>query len=130
MYTYKEYKNNNNNVLLIEEAEQIYEKMISAIDFNNSDLKEIWDELIKNALEYSQIRSKWLILTKEERMDNGKNLLRTRKHDVVISLFNILSRYMNKIGRDVSWREQLGNERKRIGDFICYIAFIYGLNSR
>lgn len=129
MYTYKQYKKNL-HILLVEDAEEIYEKMLEEIDFNDSDLKELWDDLIKNALEYAAIRSQWLTFTKEERMDTGRNLVRTGKHNIVISSFNVLSRYLEKIGKDIKWREQLGEERKRVGDFACYIAFIFGLNAR
>jgi RNAse (barnase) inhibitor barstar len=129
MYTYKQYKKNF-NILLVEEAEEIYEKMVAEIDFNDSDVKELWDVLIKDVLEYAAIRSKWSTFTKEEHMDREKDLVRTGKHNIVISSFNVLSRYLEKIGKDIKWREQLGEERKRIGDFACYIAFIFGLNAR
>ncbi|WP_294187580.1 hypothetical protein [uncultured Clostridium sp.] len=42
----------------------------------------------------------------------------------------MLSRYLQKADKDITWREQLGDERKRIGDFACYIAFIFELNAR
>ena len=127
MYTYKTY-NENSNVLLLEEAHEIYEKMLLEINFNDSDVKEIWDDLIQNSIEYAAIRSKWLTYTKDERRE--KDPTRTAKHNVVISSFNMLSRYLQKDGKDIKWREQLGDERKRIGDFACYIAFIFGLNAR
>ena len=127
MYTYRTYKKNL-NVLLLEEAQEIYEKILLQIDFNDSDAKEIWNDLIQNSIEYAAIRSKWLTYTKDERRE--KDPARTAKHNVVISSFNMLSRYLQKAGKDITWREQLGDERKRIGDFACYIAFIFGLNAR
>jgi hypothetical protein len=39
-------------------------------------------------------------------------------------------------GKDTGWRETLGYEkddkynRKRLGDFACYLAFVNGLNAR
>ena len=127
MYTYRSYKKNS-KVLLLEEAHEIYEKMLLEIDFNDSDIKEIWNDLIQNCLEYAAIRSKWLTYTQDQRRE--KDSVRTAKHNVLISSFNMLSRYLEKIGKGISWRNALGDERKRIGDFACYIAFIFGLNAR
>ena len=59
--------------------------MLAEIDFNDSDVKDLWDDLIENALEYASIRIKWLTFTKEERRDREKNLVRTAKHNTVIS---------------------------------------------
>ena len=55
---------------------------------------------------------------------------RSKKHDSVIIKFNMLAKYMEMQGWDSSWREKLGNERKRIGDFACYIEYVYGINAR
>jgi tetratricopeptide (TPR) repeat protein len=43
---------------------------------------------------------------------------------------NILSRAMNERGKDISWRAQLGQDRREIGDFACYIHCILGLSAR
>ncbi|ERI91420.1 hypothetical protein HMPREF1982_03379 [Clostridiales bacterium oral taxon 876 str. F0540] len=127
MYTYKSYIDKINSIS-VEEAEEIYEKMLEEIDFNDSDAKELWDDLIKNAIEYVSIRSKWLTFEREERME--KDSARTSVHNTLISSFNVLSRYLEKIGKDVSWRARIGEDRKRIGDFACYIVFIFVLNAR
>jgi len=127
MYNYKSYLKESNSISF-NEAEEIYEKMLASIDFNDSDAKEIWDELIESLIKYAAIRSKWLTLTREERVekDPGRSLV----HNSLIASFNMLSRYLERIDKDTSWRVQLGEERKRIGDFACYIAFIFGLNAR
>ena len=33
-------------------------------------------------------------------------------------------------GNDVAWFEKFNDDRKRIGDFACYVAYIYALNAR
>ena len=46
---------------------------------------------------------------------------------------NILSRYLAAKGKDISWRGELGDEkenRKKIGDFACYVALMEGLDAR
>ena len=55
---------------------------------------------------------------------------RTRCHNLVISAKNKLSVYMyeHKLGND--WDDWLGEERKRIGDFACYVVLLQGLEAR
>lgn len=55
---------------------------------------------------------------------------RTRCHNLVISAKNKLSVYMyeHKLGND--WDDLLGEERKRIGDFACYVVLLQGLDAR
>lgn len=55
---------------------------------------------------------------------------RTRCHNLVISAKNKLSVYMyeHKLGND--WDDWLGEERKRIGDFACYVVLLQGLDAR
>lgn len=116
------------DILSFNEAEEIYLKMISGLNLNDIYLKDIWDDLINNVLSYSAIRSKWLTLSREEKMEKDES--RSIIHNAVIFSFNILCRYLLANNQDVSWRTQLGDERKRIGDFAVYIAYIYGLNAR
>lgn len=55
---------------------------------------------------------------------------RTRCHNLVIGAKNKLSVYMyeHKLGND--WDDWLGEERKRIGDFACYVVLLQGLEAR
>lgn len=55
---------------------------------------------------------------------------RTCCHNLVISAKNKLSVYMyeHKLGND--WDDLLGEERKRIGDFACYVVLLQGLDAR
>ena len=36
----------------------------------------------------------------------------------------------NAEGIETPWREQLGEARKRIGDFACFVSYIAGINNR
>jgi len=54
-------------------------------------------------------------------------------HDEMITNCNILARYQEKTGKDISWRKALGDEkvtRKVIGDFASYVAFVRALGGR
>lgn len=116
------------NTITFEESEEIYTKLISGIDFNDEYTKFLWDDLTEHVMDYAAIRSGWLLLSREDRFE--KDNRRTLKHNIVIKAFDKLSSNFEKQGKETGWREQLGSERKRIGDFACYIAFIYGLNAR
>ncbi len=37
---------------------------------------------------------------------------------------------MIKSNEDANWRMELGNDRKEIGDFACYVQCFLGLTSR
>jgi len=60
--------------------------------------------------------------------DSGNT--KTVSHDAFIDSCNILSRNMAKAGEDNSWREVLGDNRKEIGDFACYLSCILGIKAR
>ena len=55
---------------------------------------------------------------------------RTAAHDRLIDACNILSRQMAKEGEDNSWRADLGEDRRRIGDFACMLHCLLGLRAR
>ena len=63
-----------------------------------------------------------------ERMEADKG--RTIKHNAFIDSLNILTRLLNSDGISTPWREQLGDDRKRIGDFACFVAYIVGISNR
>ena len=87
--------------------------MIVGINFNDSYVKELWDDLMKNAIEYASVRIQWLTFAREERME--KDLVRTLVHNSLISSLNVLSRNLHKIEKDISWREKIGEDRKKLG---------------
>lgn len=126
--SYSEYVKKTVGSMSVEEAEEIYGKMTDSLDFSNEETKELYNELITSAIEYAGIRSGWNILEPEERAEKDRH--RTACHDAYISNLNIFGRYFNELGLDNSWRQQIGDDRKRIGDFACYIALFNGLGAR
>ncbi|MBP5744982.1 MAG: hypothetical protein J6W58_01615, partial [Lachnospiraceae bacterium] len=70
----------------------------------------------------------WEFMDYQERIDADPS--RTRMHDTVIDSIEILARLANKEGMDISWRDDLGNERKRLGDFACFVTYITGILNR
>ena len=119
--------------LSFEQALKIHEEILSEIAADETST-EIYTDLCEKAARYSDFRSKWLLMSKEEKADADPS--RTVCHDSLIICINKLARYLRMNGKPAAWREELGDEtadpyiRKRIGDFGCCIAFINGLNAR
>ena len=124
---YEEYLSRNDS-LTFEDAMEILEKIESDLDKNDEDAKELFDDFLEGAVAYAGVRAGWLLLSNDEKMDQDK--ARSLKHDSVINRINILARYYERSGKDTSWRVKLGDARKRIGDFACYVAMVYGLRAR
>ena len=132
MNSFKTYRSMDDS-LSIEDFLSIHQRMIDSIG-NDEDALELFNELMESAISYTDIRARWTMMTREEKMDIDES--RTMKHDSLIIKFNKLARYLGMNGRDISWRNDLGYieddpmKRKRIGDFACYLVFIAGINAR
>ena len=119
------------DTLTIEQASEIYCTIIESLDLDENDDREILQDYLMAAAKYANVRACWNILSREEKMDTDAN--RTACHNKVILHLNILARYLASKGKDVSWRDELGDDslhRKKIGDFACYVACLEGLNAR
>ena len=132
IYLYDDYLKKQ-NILTTEVAMSIHQEMYSEIG-NDKDALELYEELLRKAIEYSAIRSKWTVMSSEEKMDADPG--RTMKHDSLIVKFNQLAKFLKMQGKPAIWRDRLGYEeddkinRKKIGDMGCYIAFIHAINAR
>jgi len=102
-------------------TQQIFEQIES------TELIDLRNQLYESAIRYARIRTEWYLSTIEEkrRLSGARRMA----HNCIIDDCNILSRNMAKIGEDVSWREDLGCDRRSIGDFACYLHCILGINS-
>lgn len=132
MQTYNKYLKTEKS-LTIEEMESLYQELINDIG-TDEEAKEFWEDFLEKAIEYAQIRLTWDSLSHSQKL--ATDFGRTSKHNSVIVKLNVLSRYLQSIGKECSWRDKLGYEkdnpynRKRVGDFVCYIGFIYAINAR
>jgi len=130
MFDYNEYAKKS-DAMTMEQAAGIYEKICKSLDPADVDGMEIMGEYFAAAVKYAAIRAGWNLLSREEKADTDDN--RTACHNKVIFHLNILSRYLAAKGKDISWRDELGDEkenRKKIGDFACYVALLEGLDAR
>lgn len=85
-------------------------------------------DFYKKAVQYAVLRAQWQVSSREQRLD--LDLLRTTAHNAFIDACNILSRNMAASGKDISWRGELGYDRKVIGDFACYVHCFLGIEAR
>lgn len=108
--------------MIFPHAQMIYYKL------SETKLIKLKNELLEAAINYARIRADWHFMDIDERKDNDE--IRTRAHDAFIDCCNILSREMIKAGEDADWRLYLGNDRREIGDFACFLHCIVGLNGR
>lgn len=94
----------------------------------NLDNPKLLNSFIKSAIKYQYYRANWYLWSIEERTENDE--ARTRAHNVFIDQCNIISRYMKKGGLNNAWRKELGDNRKLIGDFACFIVYRLALQNR
>lgn len=124
--TYENYLRENQS-LTFEEMKIIHEGMTAGIE-SDADALELYNDIRKTSVRYAAFRSIWLMLSRQEKMDQGS--VRTSCHDAEIARTNKLARYQKASGIETSWQDSLGDDRRRIGDFACYLAFVNGLNAR
>ncbi len=106
-----------------------FEKSISIFEkINSTKHQKLKEDLFETAIRYARIRTDWQFMLNEEKMTNDE--LKTLAHNTFIDACNILSREMIKANEDADWRIELGNDRKEIGDFACYVHCFLGLASR
>lgn len=119
--------------LSFEEMGKLHSRMLEEIG-SDADALELYEELLTAANKYSAFRAGWCIFGREEKLEKDES--RTICHNGLIVKFNQLARYLKMQGREADWRETLGDEaenpynRKRIGDFACYIVFVNSICAR
>ena len=113
--------------LTMAEAREIYDGMLAAMDENDQDIVELYEQFFRRAFRYTGIRAGWnRLLTFEERREQDDQ--RTQAHDAFISSVEILIHIAGDEGK--KWEAILGGNRKRIGDLACYITLFESLESR
>ncbi|HEW9441957.1 TPA: hypothetical protein V1H70_001456 [Streptococcus pneumoniae] len=127
IFTYQDFLDDK-EIITFELAEIIYNDLISSSNIHDPEFKKYWKEFIELCVKYAEIRGNWLTLSREEKLSSDE--ARTIIHNKVIYQLKLLKGLANAQGKDVSWFERFNDDRKRIGDFACYVAYIYALNAR
>lgn len=102
---------------------ELAQDLFGAIE--STERKDLRRDLMERAVHYAHYRSRWPLLDFDERRE--LDAARTSAHNAFIDACNNLSRNMAQIGEDNGWRASLGEDRRTIGDFACYITLFLGL---
>lgn len=124
--TYEDYLSQPGS-LTFEQMLSIYNEIMTGAG-RDENIADLLAALLAAAVKYSESRSNWPLWDKEKKLE--EDAARTSRHNQVIDCFNILARYQRKQGNPAAWRDVLGDDRKRIGDFACFLVFIESLNAR
>lgn len=130
MLTYDHYLKINDS-LTFQEAIGIHSKILQYANTKDESFQELLEDVIKAANNYASTRANWSVQTTEERRSVDE--ARTIQHNDFMATLKILARYMKNQGWDSEWMDELGiieNDRKRFGDFACYMVCINSLNAR
>ena len=127
--TYNDYLKERNS-LTFDEMQKIHADMVAGIG-SDTDALELYGELLRTAVKYAGIRAKCPLLPKQDKIDQEKDERRTMCHDSLLIKIEKMHRFQRTVlKKESSWRETLGEDRKRIGDFACYLAFVESLYAR
>lgn len=122
-------------VLQPDEGAEILNQIFASAGPNDADFNELFDNFIDDCVTYAQIRGNWDKLDRENRITGDVDANRTLHHNLIISDLTILERYLNNQGKNGAWRDAIGrqthgNERKRQGDFACFVAYVSAPGAR
>ncbi|NTW23959.1 MAG: hypothetical protein HGA37_04615 [Lentimicrobium sp.] len=106
--------------------EQFFLPLFQVVDATS--LKKLSGNFYKLAIRYTEVRAQWNFMSMEDKIVSNDE--RTRLHNTLIDSLNILSRNMANAGEQTAWRKTLGDDRKVIGDFACYVVAWLGIRQR
>ena len=127
LVTYQQYLEEENS-LNLEAAEKIYMAIIKQAPVRDREFEKLFGTMQERAVTYAGYRAKWLTQSLQERLEVDET--RSRHHDLFIKAKNDLVKYMYANKMDADWDDELGEARKRVGDFACYMVFLMSLHAR
>jgi len=130
MNTYEAYLGHKaGDILKAEDALRIYNEVTDSVrNCGNNEVMEFYEDFVSKACKYTEVRMRWEFWNDSEKMAEDQG--RTIRHNAVIDAINILSRFLKSEGVETPWRDELGDGRKKIGDFACFVGYITGICNR
>lgn len=127
IFTYRDFLKDKSS-LTFEQAEKIYDNLISSVNIHDPKFQEYWKKLIELCAQYSEARGKWFTLTREEQhsFDGARTVL----HNDIRKLLLDIRAWIQEQNGDVSWYAEFNDDRKRMGDFANYLNYVYAVNAR
>ena len=131
LFTYETFSDKS-NVLSFETAGKIYSELVGLVEIGGPELQKYWSDFLHAAVTYAARRASWLLLSREQKVATDDQ--RTAEHDAVLYSIAVIRGTIAQQGLPLDWYHRLifdnVQERKRVGDFACYVAYIYGVNAR
>ena len=115
-------------ISVAERMDKIYKMLLLATPEDNPEFEIRMGNFIKASVDYSNYRSRWLDMSLIEQ--NNIEHDRTISHNILIEAKDVLCEYMLDYSMNISWAIQLGDERKDIGDFGCYLSYVQAIKAR
>ena len=128
IFTYQDFKKEK-GVLTFSVCEDIYADLLASLDRTDEMVQEIWSEFVPNCVAYAEVRGSYLTIPRHQRT-NDFEAGRSAKHNDVIRNLNSFKRLAEQAGHSTTWFDQFQNDRKRMGDFACYVSYVYAVNAR
>lgn len=100
---------------------------IESTHFADDDLVRCREDFVAAAVRYARKRVDWQLADVEGQMEMERS--RRAAHETFIDSCNVLARSMSKKGLSSEWRAQLGEDRRELGDFACFVHLILGLRA-
>lgn len=110
-----------------EKNEKYYDEIVDNIHKDDESF-ELWQNLLYKAIEYTNIRAKWSLMSTEEKIKNDAH--RTACHDLFINSLKVYVRYLKQLGIELMSNVLIEQDRKTIGDFANYIVFREAIKNR
>ena len=96
MFSYQTFLDEKGGVLSFEQCQEYHQKILDGMKKGDAELEQYWLDFVKNAIEYTQIRSKWYLISREERQATDGS--RTNKHNqVIMALHRQISSHLYQI---------------------------------
>jgi hypothetical protein len=113
--------------MTLAEASEIFTEIESRTG-DRGPLEQARHELIYLAVKYAQERVAWHLASTEDR--RAREQVRVAAHNSLVDACNVLSRQMGAAGMGNEWRARLGDDRRVIGDFACFLHCLLGIRAR
>ena len=111
-------------MLSYEEAKLWYDEIREkAAKITDEDLKGMYDDFLKSAVEYAKNRAAWSFMDWNGRREDGGS--RSIKHNGFMAMLDAVCRNIGIDGVD-----RIMPDRKTKGDFACYITLFLSLEQR
>ena len=131
--SYEDYIREYADHMTIEAAGTIYKSLYEQLDFRDEDITEIYEMVVDRAKAYADMRFRWSVMETAERLAEDDD--RTSKHNAFLNALSIMRTVLDKKGKSIKWFKMLGDDiqkknRKRAGDFACFLVLFRSLSER